>query len=165
MNFQAFEQKHFSCSVLWNKPHQGPSSPPHPPRLLLLQTAGPAPHRTQQPGGGGATVCICVRVSVSVYACVFVCLRGMAGQRNALAHAWLSRHNGPALSHCGEIPPWYGWREKRKRKEGEAEAEAEAFAIDWNTSVFFSKLWHRFILVWIFFQELWRNSAFKYRLF
>lgn len=62
-------------------------------------------------------MCAVVCVGASVYACVFVCLCGMAGQRNALAHAWLSRHNGPALSHCREIPPRYGGREEEKEKE------------------------------------------------
>lgn len=61
---------------------------------------------------GGASVCAVVCVGAGVYACVFVCLCGMAGQRNALAHAWLSCHNGPALSHCREIPLWYGGRKK-----------------------------------------------------
>lgn len=70
---------------------------------------------------GGATVCAVVCVSASVYACVFVCLCGMAGQRNALAHAWLSRHNGPALSHCREIPLWYRGREWKR--EGDANAK------------------------------------------
>ena len=42
-------------------------------------------------GGAGLPGCVCVCVCV-------------AGQRNALAHAWLSRHNGQALSHCREIP-------------------------------------------------------------
>lgn len=66
---------------------------------------------------GRAIMCEVVCVGASVYACVFVCLCGMAGQRNALAHAWLSRHNGPALSHCREIPLWYGGREREKEKE------------------------------------------------
>lgn len=67
---------------------------------------------------GGATVCVCVCAwGMSVYACVFVCLCGMAGQRNALAHAWLSRHNGAALSHCREIPLWYAGSERVKEEE------------------------------------------------
>lgn len=65
-----------------------------------LRATKPPPPATQQPFDAGQR-----RVQLRIYACVFVCLCGMAGQRNARAHAWLSRHNGPALSHCREIPP------------------------------------------------------------
>lgn len=81
---------------------------------------------------GGASVCAVVCVGAGVYACVFVCLCGMAGQRNALAHAWLSCHNGPALSHCREIPLWYG--ERKKGTEGRRRSWSQApAAVSENT--------------------------------
>ena len=79
-------------------------------------------------------VCACVCVGTSVYARVFVCLSGMAGQRNALAYAWLSRHNGPALSHCREIPVWYRGRErKRRRCQNQMFATVRKTTFSWDT--------------------------------
>lgn len=79
----------------------GPSCPKAPPSTHPAEAAGPFDAGQQ-------------RVQLrSVYARVFVCLCGMAAQRNARAHAWLSRHNGPPLSHCREIPPWWGDRGER----------------------------------------------------
>lgn len=80
MNFQAFEQKHFSCSVLWNKPHQGPSSPPIPPAFFFYRQQAQLPTGHNNPGEAGPQ---CAFVFVSVWVFMHVCL--------CVCVAWLDR--------------------------------------------------------------------------
>lgn len=78
-----------------------------------------------------------------VWVFMHVCLCGMAGQRNALAHAWLSRHNGPALSHCREIPLRYRGREKENK------GDAKSLKLSENCCRFFTKsIASVFFFVW-----------------
>lgn len=97
-------------------------------------TPKPTTHETQLALQGGQK-CVQLCMYVRVFMCV--CLCGMAGQRNAPAHAWLSRHNGPALSHCREIPPWY--RDRKRVRERNWETKTKCWRPYKKMTLFHSK--------------------------